>query len=64
MDQDHLQAMAYRDQAWAGMRTLLPEIEKLAQGQLDYSERERHLIRVLAGVVAAELRIRQAEAGA
>jgi len=58
MDQDKAQALAYRDQAWAGLRVLLPEIQKLAEGDYSGSDRERKLVQVLAGVVAAEIQAR------
>jgi hypothetical protein len=57
-DADRLQALAQRDQLWASLRSLLPEIERMANEPADGSERERQLMRVLAGVVAAELRFR------
>jgi hypothetical protein len=61
MDADRIQALAYRDQLWSSLPALLPEINRLADGNLDGSERERQLIQVLARVVAAELQFRAAE---
>jgi hypothetical protein len=58
MDKDELQAIAARDQFWASLRVLLPEIEKLAAGQFDGSERERLLVQLLARVTVAELEYR------
>jgi hypothetical protein len=54
-----MQTIAERDQLWSSLRALLPEIEQLAGGQLDGSERERRLVQVLARIVAAELRFRE-----
>ena len=62
MDADHLQAIAARDQLWSSLRTLLPEIEQLANGQFDGSERERQLTQVLARIVTAELKFQEDDA--
>jgi chromosome condensin MukBEF ATPase and DNA-binding subunit MukB len=62
MDEQRLRDEAERDQLWASLRALLPEIERLAAGQWADTERERQLAKVLAGVVAAELRHRGAAA--
>jgi hypothetical protein len=61
MDPDRAQAIAARDQLWASLRLLLPEINRLAQGQSDGSERERQIIQLLARVVSAELGFRAEE---
>jgi hypothetical protein len=63
MDPDHLQAIAARDQLWASLRSLLPEINRLAEGQSDGSERERQIVQLLARIVAAELGFRAEEGG-
>ncbi len=57
-DSQRLRDAAERDQLWASLRALLPEVERLAGGAWDGTERELQLVRVLAGVVAAELRYR------
>jgi hypothetical protein len=62
MDPDHLQAIAARDQLWMSLRTLLPEIEPLAEGHFAGSEREHEVIHLLARIVVAELRFRAEEA--
>jgi hypothetical protein len=61
MDADDLQAIAARDQLWASLRALQPEIERLAAGQRDDSERERQIVQILARIVAAELQFRANE---
>jgi hypothetical protein len=61
MDPEHLRASAERDQLWSSLRVLLPEIDKLAQGQGDGSERERQIVQVLARIVSAELAYRANE---
>ena len=61
MDPDHLKASAYRDQLWSSLPALRPEIERIAGGGLDGSERERQIIQILARVVIAELQFRADE---
>jgi hypothetical protein len=39
MDPEEAQEIAERDQLWASLRALRPEIERLAAGQWDASER-------------------------
>jgi hypothetical protein len=63
MDPDHIQTIAARDQLWSSLRSLLPEIDKVAQGQFDGSERERQIIQLVARVVSAELGFRAQEGG-
>jgi hypothetical protein len=58
MDADDLQAVAARDQLWASLRVLLPEIEALAAGAWDGSERQRQIMQLLSRIVMAELRYR------
>jgi hypothetical protein len=63
MEPDRIQAIAARDQLWASLRTLLPEIERVAAGDLDGSERQRQIIQLLARIVTAELGFRAEEPG-
>lgn len=58
MDSDDLQAVAARDQLWASLRVLLPEIEALAAGAWDGSERQRQIIQLISRIVVAEMRYR------
>jgi len=58
MDAEQLQASAERDQVWAGLRPLLPEIEQLAAGEFRDTERQRQMICLLARIVANELHYR------
>jgi hypothetical protein len=62
MDPDHWQAVAARDQLWSSLRSLLPEIEALAEGHFNDSAREREVIHLLARIVVAELQFRAEEA--
>ena len=63
MDPDHIQATSERDQLWASLRQLLPEIHELAQGEFQGTDRERQLIQLIARIVAAEMKFRAEEAG-
>ena len=64
MDNEQRQReIAERDQLWASLRALMPEIDRLAAGQWDGTEREQQLAWLLARVVAAELRFRTRESG-
>ncbi|HZT79523.1 MAG TPA: hypothetical protein VFA26_04860 [Gemmataceae bacterium] len=63
MDAEDAQASAARDQLWASLRALLPEIQRLANGEFDGSERQKQLVRVLSAIVVAELDFRAASGG-
>lgn len=58
MDHERLRDSAERDQLWASLRVLQPDIDRIADGQLDGSERERRLVQLLARIVSAELGFR------
>lgn len=58
MDSEDAREIAERDQLWASLRQLMPEIGALALGQFDGSDRQRQVIQVLARVVTAELGFR------
>ena len=62
MDADRIQTIAARDQLWASLRALRGEIDQLAAGEFDRSERERQIVQLLARIVAAELGFRDDEA--
>jgi hypothetical protein len=61
MDSQRGQEIAERDQLWASLRALRPEIDRLAAGEFDGSDRQRQLVQVLARVVAAEMDFRARE---
>jgi hypothetical protein len=61
MDTNEAKETAERDQLWASLRALKPEIERLAAGEFDGSERQRQLVIVLARIVAAEMTFRARE---
>jgi hypothetical protein len=64
MDPIRAQETSERDQLWASLRALRPEIDRLAAGEFDGSDRQRQLVVVLAQIVAAEMSFRAREAGA
>ncbi len=64
MESEEAREIAERDQLWASLRGLRPEIDRLAGGQFEATERQLQLIVVLARVVAAELDYRDRKAAA
>lgn len=58
MEPNEASEISERDQLWASLRRLRPEIDALAAGTLTGSEHERQLIQVLAQIVTAELNFR------
>jgi transposase len=64
MDPIRAQETSERDQLWASLRALRPEIDHLAAGEFDGSDRQKQLVMVLARIVAAEMSFRVREAGA
>lgn len=59
MEPDLAQEISERDQLWASLRGLRPEIDRLAAGDLDHSPRQDSLMTVIARVVAAEINFRE-----
>jgi hypothetical protein len=64
MDPARQQEISERDQLWASLRELMPEIERLAAGEFDSSPRQQQMVMLLARIVAAEMRFRAAESEA
>jgi hypothetical protein len=58
MDPEQAQEISERDQLWASLRALRPEIDRLAAGEFDASERQRQIILLLAQIVKAEMDFR------
>jgi hypothetical protein len=59
MDADRLQEIAERDQLWASLRGLRSEIDRLAAGEFDGSDRQRQMVLLIARIVAAEMNFRE-----
>jgi hypothetical protein len=55
MDDERLKGVGERDQLWASLRELKDEIARLAEGELDGTERQQNLSVLLARIVQAEL---------
>jgi hypothetical protein len=53
------QETSERDQLWASLRTLRAEIDRLAAGEFDFSERQQQIVLLLSRIVAAELDFRK-----
>lgn len=60
MDEERLRESAERDQLWASLRALQPEIIRFAEGHFDNTDRERQLVQVLSKIVVSELVFRAA----
>jgi hypothetical protein len=58
MDPETAQESSERDQLWASLRQLRPDVENLVAGGFSGSERERLLVQVLARIILAELDFR------
>ena len=64
MDPDQAKETSERDQLWASLRALRPEIDRLADGEFTGTERQLQLVLVLARIVAAEMTFRERDAAA
>ena len=64
MDPDEAKETSERDQLWASLRALRPEIDRLADGEFTGTERQLQLVLVLARIVAAEMTFREQDAAA
>jgi hypothetical protein len=58
MQPDEAQESAARDQLWASLRQLRDDIDPLAAGTFNGSERERQVVQIVARIVLAELDFR------
>jgi hypothetical protein len=62
MDPEQAQDSSDRDQLWASLRALRPEIDRLATGQFDSSDRQKQIVSLLARIIAAEMDFRAKDA--
>ena len=58
MDPDQAREISERDQLWASLRALRPEIDRLAAGEWQSTDRQRQVVVLLARIVAAEMDFR------
>ena len=61
MDSLRAQDIADRDQLWANLRILRPEIERLSEGGAGIADQKQQLAVLLARIVLAELDYRDRE---
>jgi hypothetical protein len=65
MGPEDAQEVSERDQLWASLRVLRPEIDRLAVGVTEpLDERQRQIVELLARIVAAEMDFRARDAAA
>ena len=64
MDPQRAQEISERDQLWASLRTLRSEIDRLAQGDWDATDRQKQIVTLISRIVAAEMDYRSRETGA
>jgi hypothetical protein len=64
MNPEQARESAERDQLWASLRALRPQIEPLASGAFDSSAVQQQIVMILARIVLAELDFRDREAAA
>ena len=62
MDPNQARETSERDQLWASLRALRPEIDRLATGAFTGTERELQLLQLVARIVANELAYREGQA--
>lgn len=58
MDSENAREIAERDQLWASLRPLRPEIGRLAAGEFEDADRQQQIVMLLARIVAAEMDFR------
>ena len=62
MEPDRAREVSERDQLWAALRGLRSEVDRLAGGGFEGTDRDRQMVVVLARIVAAELDFRDRDA--
>lgn len=58
MDTNGTQESAERNELWVSLLALRPEIDRVAKGELDSSDRQRELFVLFARIIANELDFR------
>jgi hypothetical protein len=59
MDPSQAQEISERDQLWASLRVLRPEIDRLAAGEFVEPGRRESIVVLLARIVATEMDFRE-----
>jgi hypothetical protein len=58
MNPERAKEIAERDQLWASLRTLRPQLDRLAGGDYDGCDIQKQIITLLARIVVAEMDFR------
>lgn len=58
MDPEQAQESSERDQLWASLRALRPEIDRIATGDFDGSDWQKQIVVLITRIVAAEMDFR------
>ena len=59
MEPEKAQEISERDQLWASLRVLKPEIERIATGEADVFQQQGEFVKLLARIILTELDYRQ-----
>jgi hypothetical protein len=59
MEPEKAQEISERDQLWASLRVLKPEIERIAAGEADVFQQHGEFVKLLARIILTELDFRQ-----
>ena len=59
MEPEKAQEISERDQLWASLRVLKPEIERIATGEADVFQQQGEFVKLLARIILTELDFRQ-----
>jgi hypothetical protein len=62
MEPEEAQKISERDQLWASLRALRPEIDRLAAGEVVGDARQVQIIVLVARIVGAEMDFREQDA--
>ena len=64
MDPQRAQEISERDQLWASLRALRDEIDRLANGDWEGTDRQKQVVTLISRIVAAEMDFRTRDASA
>ena len=64
MDPQRAQEISERDQLWASLRALRDEIDRLANGDWEGTDRQKQVVTLISRIVAAEMDFRARDASA
>src|SRR5205085_6067763 len=64
VDPERAQEISERDQLWASLRALRPDIDRLALGGWDATDRQKQIVTLISRIVAAEMDFRDRDTAA